>query len=162
MISAKASSPASSPACCRRLRSPPDANSDRRRKKQRSPRGKEKKHGDKIWKWMSVYHISKQYTQSKREECPSETRLPRKGEKMLQCEPGTAAPPTRAPASPAGTATARRPAGDHNTSNYCMLARSSSGGWAFVIANKQREFGFPGNSCVAGAQMDQYIRRGGG
>lgn len=44
-----------------------------------------------------------------------------------------------------------------NTSNYCMLAQSS--GCAFVIANKQSSFGgFPGNSCVTGAQMDQYIR----
>ncbi|KAL8677629.1 MAG: hypothetical protein Q9186_005964 [Xanthomendoza sp. 1 TL-2023] len=44
-----------------------------------------------------------------------------------------------------------------NTSNYCMLAQSS--GCAFVIANKQSSFGgFPGNSCVTGAQMDQFIR----
>ncbi|KAL8800617.1 MAG: hypothetical protein Q9200_007195 [Gallowayella weberi] len=44
-----------------------------------------------------------------------------------------------------------------NTSNYCMLAQSS--GCAFVIANKQNSFGgFPGSSCVTGAQMDQYIR----
>ncbi|KAI4265444.1 MAG: hypothetical protein L6R38_009421, partial [Xanthoria sp. 2 TBL-2021] len=44
-----------------------------------------------------------------------------------------------------------------NTSNYCMLAQSS--GCAFVIANKQSSFGgFPGSSCVTGAQMDQFIR----
>ncbi|KAL8798753.1 MAG: hypothetical protein Q9182_006414 [Xanthomendoza sp. 2 TL-2023] len=44
-----------------------------------------------------------------------------------------------------------------NTSNYCMLAQSS--GCAFVVANKQSSFGgFPGSSCVTGAQMDQYIR----
>ncbi|KAI4237903.1 MAG: hypothetical protein LQ349_001503 [Xanthoria aureola] len=44
-----------------------------------------------------------------------------------------------------------------NTSNYCLLAQSS--GCAFVIANKQPSFGgFPGSSCVTGAQMDQFIR----
>ena len=43
-----------------------------------------------------------------------------------------------------------------DTSNYCMLAQSS--GCAFVIANKQSSFGFPGSSCVTGAQIDQYIR----
>ncbi|KAL8999940.1 MAG: hypothetical protein Q9169_001346 [Polycauliona sp. 2 TL-2023] len=43
-----------------------------------------------------------------------------------------------------------------NTSNYCMLAQSS--GCGFVIANKQASFGFPGSSCVTGAQMDQFIR----
>lgn len=37
-----------------------------------------------------------------------------------------------------------------------MLAQSS--GCAFVIANKQSSFGFPGSSCVTGTQLDQYIR----
>lgn len=37
-----------------------------------------------------------------------------------------------------------------------MLAQSS--GCAFVIANKESSFGFPGSSCVTGAQLDQYIR----
>ena len=41
-------------------------------------------------------------------------------------------------------------------SNYCMIAQNS--GCAFVVANKESNFGFPGSSCFTGAQMDQYIR----
>ena len=43
-----------------------------------------------------------------------------------------------------------------DTSNYCMIKQNS--GCAFVVANKEATFGFPGGSCFTGAQMDQYIR----